>query len=779
MDIAIPNDTLIKSNDKYLFAKYTPVKYDLLKIKPDSKLTGTFYDTIVKAIYSTRKPLIERVSHERTTKYNGTIQVNLMNPVTYEIMFDGANKKTTPTICFGIPEMHSQYLKQRIQGILPQSTLTFESDYLERFNDSYTCEYSYAKNSMLSLKIKDNNFLQAILQLKNEIQKDELILFQVIMMPIGNSWKTFQDDKWDKIREGKDVTKKNGSIVRAFDAVYDEMQNILELADSVMGVQSPKRDLAAKDRVNVSDFSSASKTKKSDDGFNVEIKAYFVCKSKLRARTYATTIETAMRELEETGGNRLVMGKIGLQKGKLDRHSTINPLKRNIMGGRELASIVNIPNQKQQREFHMEFVNTKQVDVPKECKNIKDGVRIGLMELYGETFFAYFPNDKNFLAMPKFYLAGMGSGKSTALLNYANDVVRSGQSLIDINFVSKCELAYAIKDMHSSHIIVDMSDENKLPSLMLPEVRILDTDTPFQKKRKASDCATEIEYFINSITSNGTEDISTMMGQYLYCAAQIVFIYNNMSIRYVFDILDDKKVRDKWIDKAIESGVYVEDDYEIRKLRDLDDDKGGKKVSGVIGRYSVLMRNPTFRVMLDSTNPQFDFIDIMDSGKSISICMPEDEFRNKATKDVIITYLMCRLRLAMLSRKDRDKVVHVLIDEAHHLHNSLEVISDSIAEPRKYGVAFCFCTHYFDQMGDRLKKAALNVGGHYMLLKGVGESAYNELQKKIGNEWSYDDIKDMDDYNSFNMIWIRGGHNIFVTKMLPPLKNKNGELYIK
>lgn len=777
MGISISKDVVDKSDEKFLFAKYNPIKYDLIKIKPDSKLTGTFYDTIIKAIYSTRKPLIERISHKCTSKYNGEIQVNLTQPITYEIMFDGANKKVTPTICFGIPENHSQYLKQRIQGILPQSTLTFESDYLETFTGSYMCEYSYAKNSMLSLKIKDNNFLQAILQLKNEIQKDERILFQVVMNPIGNSWKTFQDDKWDKIREGKDVTKKHGGVTRAFDAVYDELQNVLELADSVMGVESPKRDLVAKDRVKITDFSSASKTKKSDDGFQVEIKAYFICKSKIKARTYATTIETAMRELEED--NRLVMGKIALQKGKIDRSISINPFNRNIMSGKELASIVNIPNQRQQREFKMEFVNTKQVDVPKECINVKNGVRIGLMELYGETFFAYFPNDKNFLAMPKFYLAGMGSGKSTALLNYANDVVESGQPLIDINFVSKCELAYAIKDMHPQHIIVDMSDENKLPALMLPEVVILDTDTPFQRKRKACDCATEIEYFINSITSTGTEDISTMMAQYLYCAAQIVFIYNNMSIRYAFDILDDKNVRDKWIDKAIESGVYTEDDYEIRKLRDLDDDKGGKKVNGVIGRYSVLMRNPTFRMMLDSTNSQFDFIDIMDKGKSISICMPEDEFRNKATKDVIITYLMCRLRLAMLSRKDRDKVVHVLIDEAHHLHNSLEVISDSIAEPRKYGVAFCFCTHYFDQMGERLKKAALNVGGHYLLLKGVGESAYNELQKKIGNEWDYDDIKNMDDYNSFNMIWIRGGHNIFVSKMLSPLKNKSGELYIK
>lgn len=760
---------------------YKSVDYKLLKIKPDSRLTGTFYDSIIQAIYSTHKQFTERVSAERIGTLNCNVKLHMNNPITYEIMFNGDDKKTTPTICFGIPENHATYMKQRIQGILPQSTLTFEDDYSSMFNDCYTCEYNYAKDSMMSLKIKENNFLQAIFNLKNDIQKGERILLQVEMTPISDMWKTFQDEKWDKIRKGKDVATKKGIVDKCLEVANDTLNEVLSVADDVMGVNNiyKKESFDKKEKaINMAGYSSASKTKKANDGFSVRIRAYFVCSGKLTAKAYATTIETAMRELEED--NRLVMGR--MKNGSVNRGVSVKtfiPVGRNIMSGKELGSIVNIPNQKLQREFKIDSVNVRQISAPKECMDDKSGIRLGELELYGEKKYVYFPHNRDYLAMPKFYICPMGGGKTTVLLNYSNDVLMSKQSLIDINFVNECEIAYALKERHPNHIVIDLSDENNIPALMFPEIRVNENDSPSKRRKDAGNFATEVEYFINSITSAGTEDISSRMSQYLICAAKIIAIYKNMNIRIAFDMLDDKNVRNKWIEKAIESGVYTEESYEIRKLQSLDDDKNGSLTNGIIDRYSELMKHEVFQQMLESENPQFDFIDIMDNNKSISICMPEKEFTNKAIKDVIITYLMCRIRLAMLGRKDKDKVVHVLIDEAHHLKKSLKVISNSIAEPRKYGVAFCFCSHYFNQLGEELKEAVLNVGGHFILIKGVGQSVFDALKSKIGEEWAYDDLKEMEDFNSFNMIWIRGQHYIFISKMLEPLRNNKGVKYIK
>lgn len=43
---------------------YTPMDYTLMRITPDSKLTVTFYDEIVHAIHSVKKPLKDRVAFD-------------------------------------------------------------------------------------------------------------------------------------------------------------------------------------------------------------------------------------------------------------------------------------------------------------------------------------------------------------------------------------------------------------------------------------------------------------------------------------------------------------------------------------------------------------------------------------------------------------------------------------------------------------------------------------------------------------------------------------------
>lgn len=763
--------------------KYNGLPYDLLKIKPDSRLTGTVYYDIIKAIYSLYKPINERFSQQNISKYNSNIQVQMNNPVTYEIMFDGDDKKTTPIFCFGIPASNSTYIKQRIQGILPQSTLTFEEDYVDMFSDSYVVEYNYQKDSMLALKTSENNFLQMMLNLKNDINKGEKILFQVEMTPISSMWKSFQDDKWDKIRGGKDVATKRGIVDRGLDFANDTVNSVLSLIDDVMDYNPPKKEKSITETkkeygIKMSAYSTSSRNKKNDDGFSVKVRAYIVCGSKMIAKAYATSIDTCMRELEED--NRLVQGNIKI--GNVKRGFGIKnliPIGRNIMSGKELASIVNIPNKKLQREFKIDSINVKQVSAPKECMDSGSGVRIGAMTIHGDTLYVYFPNSRDLLAMPRYLLCGMGGGKSTALLNQCLDIIEAGQGVIDINYTSKCELAYALKDRYDHHVLIDLSDENNLPALKLPEIIIYDTDSIATKKRKADDAASEVEYFVNCITAEGADKITVRMGQYLHSSAKIVFIYNNMKVRTVFDILDDKNIRGEWIEKALNSGVYKEEDYEIRKLRELDDDPKGSKVSGILDRYSVLMRNSTTQTMLDGDNCMFDFIDIMDNGKSISICMPEECFRNKKTKDIIIAYLMCRIRLAMLVRKDRDKVCHVVLDEAHHLDSSLNVIADSVAEVRKYGISLCFATHFFNQMGVRLKEAALDVGGHFMLLKGVSETVFETLKTKIGEDWTYDDMKELEPRHTLNMILIDQEHKIFTSKMLPPPLDKDGVKYIQ
>ena len=60
-----------------------------------------------------------------------------------------------------------------------------------------------------------------------------------------------------------------------------------------------------------------------------------------------------------------------------------------------------------------------------------------------------------------------------------------------------------------------------------------------------------------------------------------------------------------------------------------------------------------------------NFVDIMDKGVPVAIFMQQDIFTNKMSKDVICTYFMSRIRLAMSRRKDFNKIAHVIIDDLH------------------------------------------------------------------------------------------------------------------
>lgn len=757
---------------------YKSVDYKLLKIKPDSRLTGTFYDSIIQAIYSTHKDFFERVSLERTGKLNCDVNIHMNNPITYEIMYDGDNKKTTPTIYFGIPENHATYMKQRIQGILPQSTLTFEDDYSDQFQDCYMCEYNYEKDSMLSLKIKDNNFLQAMLNLKNDIQKGEKILFQVEMTPISDMWKTFQDDKWDKVRKGKDAATKTVVVVKCFDMADNAVNEVLSVADDIMGVSniSSKKDSIDKKEkaMNMAAYTGSSKTKKGSDGFSVRIRAYFVCKSKLMAKTYATTIETAMRELEED--NRLVMGTMktkSVTRGVSVK--TFIPVGRNVMSAKELASIVNIPNHKLQREFKIDSVNMKVSEPPKECLDT-NWVRMGTYENHGVINNVYFPKTKRNMCLTMLYITLMGGGKTSAVLNHMVDTVNVGNGIFVIDHIDDCPTTKALIDIFGSKMkYKDMSDNNSVFGLCYPEVFIEPTDDAETRLDKANDIAYEVEYFINNIAVN-SEPITEIMSSYLFSACKVVFIHNYKTINDFHMVLINKKIRDEYIDLAIQQGVLTEDSFEVIKLHSLDD--SDKEIRGVLNRLSVLTKDSLFQRMLRKPCDYNDsLINIFDNQTPFSVMLPQEYFSNKKKKDIITTFILSRVRLAMVRRKNKDKMCSVYIDEPQQLKGTMKVIEESIYEPRKFGLNYVFCVHALSQL-DGLKEAVVSAGGHYLLLGGCTESAFNELKNKMPEDFTYEDITSMEKWHSLNVVTIDGKTHTFTSKLPEPLKDKRGKLYI-
>lgn len=61
----------------------------------------------------------------------------------------------------------------------------------------------------------------------------------------------------------------------------------------------------------------------------------------------------------------------------------------------------------------------------------------------------------------------------------------------------------------------------------------------------------------------------------------------------------------------------------------------------------------------------------------------------------------------------------------------------------------------------------------------MSESGFNELKGYIGDDFEYEDMKDMDwDYGSLNLINIRNKYEVFMSQLPDALRDGRGKLYI-
>ena len=198
----------------------------------------------------------------------------------------------------------------------------------------------------------------------------------------------------------------------------------------------------------------------------------------------------------------------------------------------------------------------------------------------------------------------------------------------------------------------------------------------------------------------------------------------------------------------------------------------------MLDRISVLQRDTLFSRMLKIPYSDNDnFIKYLDNNIPISILMTNDDFPNKKKKDILCTFILGRIRLAMMKRKDRNKICDVYIDEPQSLKKTMDIISDSVYEVRKYGISYVLAIQGINQLGV-LKEALFDAGAHWFLLKGCNETSFNELKSMLNDEFDYSDILEMEKWHSLNIISIDSKSYGFITKYPDMLLNKYGKPYI-
>ena len=740
--------------------------YRVLEVQLNNRMKDKQYVDISNIIHSLLLDLKDRIVFNK----NGIVY-RKSQPISFEILYGDKNISFN----FAINELDSLYFKNKLQTILPNSTLIFKDDYINDFVGSKLYKYNYSKHYMCSIDI-DKSPMDGLLAIKKDINKEEKVLLQTIINPIHDMWKDNALENWNKVKKGKDITN-NGFLMNCFEFINSFIEGALGIVDDIFDVKT-KQPESSKSKRFYNEFSSSSRLKTNYDGFKVNINTYVKSDNQLQCHNISRSIETCYKEVE--GDNGITMNKkyILATNKSIDRNGNVirNLLNKNIMNSNEIATLLKLPDGIIQRKLGLQSIKYNQVDIPKVMR--KGDVKLGSVTFHGEEMGIYLPTDINISCLPLILLTKMGGGKTSELLNIANDTIKAHQSLVLFDYIRDLQLSNSLIDLYDKDVKVFKLDynDNNLPSFAFHEVEILETDTPFTKKVKAGIIATEIKYMLNSMAKD-TTDMSRIMSKYLNAACKVVFTQPNQTLSDLLNVLEDKNIRERYIIKAINSGVLNADSREITVLKDLDNPA---KVEGLLDRFSVITENTLFSAMLEkSYNDNVNFAQIMDTCKPIVIQLPQDIFTNKLDKDTICTYFMSRIRLAMSVRKNYDKVCRVIMDEPHQIPKTIDLMGDTIAEPRKFGIQYIMGLHSLNQLPNKVREVIVEVGCNFMLLKGVSNKSFEELRDYIDEEIVYEDIVNMDyDFGALFLFTINNKYESFIGRLREPLKDKKGKLCI-
>ena len=109
-----------------------------------------------------------------------------------------------------------------------------------------------------------------------------------------------------------------------------------------------------------------------------------------------------------------------------------------------------------------------------------------------------------------------------------------------------------------------------------------------------------------------------------------------------------------------------------------------------------------------------------------------------------------------------------MIDEVSQAPNVFRVLLPILTQLRKFQLKPILSGHYISQI-EPIKEVLKASGCSYMLLKGTDKKNYKELEDEL-KPFELEDLLNLKDYSSLNLIKTKKGWNKFITKLPPILK---------
>ena len=750
---------LKKGSQKEYFYETVADPFTIFKIVPDYNLTNSNNIALVNVFSSIYKTPRQRFSFKRGYE--------LPNQVYFDIVF----KKRQANFYLSVKEEYEELLKNKMDTIWNNAEITkvnnIESEM--SFKNTEVCELILKDYNFKSLSVSRGDLypLTNMMGILKMLSDNETVRVNIAIEPTKRSnWVDIAKDEYKQYESGKIVnndTDKREKLMKlgftgaeAIVNLYIEMR--LLLLESILGIITEEKE---EDKFNInlkidsleeikktnkySGLTAETNYKMTSDVFKVRISILSSSLDNSRAKLNMLSVANSYKGLNND--NSLVI-KL-LTKSQQERlfndvmENYIKPSKYCILSDKEVSKLIQLPQKDLQNEYKIQSIDTREIDIPEQLQN--GLVRIGVAEKQGKKITAYWSKDKNVMALAKVFVGPQNAGKTTAVKRTVKDCYKAGYSNIVIDFIENCQTAKEIEEVISEKdkIILELGNKDYIPALAYNEVSSLITEDmdPWDRINYANLISEQVEYLINAVTDSGTGELTAPMIRYLHAASMVTFIRPGATINDVFLVLRRWDKRNEAIRYAKYSKCFEKDDdifYDLEELHERD--KEGKIIGtresliiGILNRIVILQKNPFIKAMLGAgINKEDNITKWIEDGKSIFIHIPQTKFPNPNTRDILTTFFISRIWLAVQLRENNKdaRLCNVIFDEVHQVPTTARFLSNHITEFRRHRLGLILSCHYLKQMKELLI-ALKSSGASYVLIAGTEKENLESLREEI------------------------------------------------
>jgi hypothetical protein len=751
------------------YIEYKRPNYMFLKLIPSNSIRNYNSDKILSLIAGLYRSIDKQI---RTTNNKLFFECNAK--ISYYIYIE----KTKVEFYFIVPETHFNLYKDKIIDVWQNKITIVVVPEIPLFNNECTKFYmTYKKEDAMSLSCdKRNNVLLNSLLTKVHIMEegDKVGVFYNFAPTYQKNWRVKYDKTITKLKDDLPISKNklNALYIANMLLLY-----ISKLCDVILDALSfGNKKVVEVKKIKDLYLSDDTRRKRDEQIIDTQILCFSYSECKSREYNNALSICESYECLDND--NRIVFKKY---KG-----SKVNMFDTRIKNAevfkvqpREGQNFISLPGRELLEEHKIiQHTDVLESEIPNELRT--GIICIGENTYKGTISRAFLPTGKNERNLSLIIIGPTRSGKSTLISNISNDARKGGECTIIFDFCANCELSDSVCNDVGNVLNVDCSDFDKLQGLGYNEADIsISKISAMEQYKNAKIKTTQLITLIDSVNSDD-RDLKAKMNKFLTAAALVVFISNG-SVKDVFMVLQDYKIRHYYISKITNEYLEFYDEY-INVLNELDDMDNKKKVVGtkyntaiigIMDRVGQLKQNTYMELMLkkDCKN-NFNLIEEIQKNQIICFRMPEHMFTNESEKDPYCTYWMSKIWLAVKMRnayipKEEHVKLNVIIDELSQVPHCEEFVRSKLSQMAKFNCKMIFSCHYLNQIKiirEELKSASAT----YMLISGCNKDNYKELKEEL-DPYTLDDVLRLKKHYSLNLVKADEGYVKFVTKLPKPL----------